>query len=210
VPGIGFFRALGLFAVPDFLDSVSCARIAADVSLNASEPGRVGLGSHGDEGRVDQTIRKVLGSTIPEPTRRSIEDHLTRVTPRLESHFQISLGACDGPHFLMYGPGAFYKPHHDVASTTESDAARRAVSVVLFLNDRADSPTLNCYGGGSLRFHGLLADPPWNRCAFSLDASPGMIVAFRSNVVHEVEPVTFGARCTMVAWFCARPPQKPS
>jgi predicted 2-oxoglutarate/Fe(II)-dependent dioxygenase YbiX len=210
VPGAGFFRALGLFVVDDFLDPDSCARISSEVTHYAAEKGRIGSGTQGEEGRLDETVRKVLGSSIPKPTRQSIGDRLTRLKPQLESHFQTPLADCDGPHFLLYGPGAFYKPHRDMASTAARAAPRRVVSAVLFLNDRSDAPRPNGYGGGSLTFHGLLTGEAWERCAFSLDASPGMIVAFRSSVLHEVEPVTFGERCTMVAWWYARPGSEAS
>jgi predicted 2-oxoglutarate/Fe(II)-dependent dioxygenase YbiX len=205
VPSVGFFRALGLFVLGDFLDPASCAQIASEVSRHASEKGRIRSATEDGEARLDETVRKVLGASIPKSTTQSIGARLAELKPRLEKHFQTSLAGCDGPHFLLYGPGAFYKPHHDVAFKAAHDTPRRAVSMVLFLNDRSDSPRPNCYGGGSLTFHGLLGDEPWKRCAFSLEASPGMLVAFRSSVLHEVEPVTFGERCTIVAWWTARP-----
>jgi predicted 2-oxoglutarate/Fe(II)-dependent dioxygenase YbiX len=72
---------------------------------------------------------------------------------------------------------------------------------VIFLNARSSVPAENRYGGGSLKFYALLDGPKWENCPFSLDAEPGLLIAFRSDTVHEVEPVTFGQRFTIVTWF---------
>jgi predicted 2-oxoglutarate/Fe(II)-dependent dioxygenase YbiX len=200
MPGAAFFRELGFFVLEDFLDQPSCAEIASEIALTASEKGRVGTRPEDGEGRLDETVRKVLRARIPRPVKQTIRDQLDRLTPRLADHFHVSLIGCDGPHFLMYGPGAFYKPHED-ADGVALDGPRRAVSIVLLLNARSEHPGPDAYAGGSLTFHGLLKGAPWDRCAFSLDVSPGTLVGFPSNVVHEVGPVTFGHRCTMVAWL---------
>lgn len=52
-----------------------------------------------------------------------------------------------------------------------------------------------------LKFYGLLDGPEWSRCGFALKPVPGMVVAFPTWVPHEVEPVTFGNRFTIVTWF---------
>ncbi len=45
--------------------------------------------------------------------------------------------------------------------------------------------------------------PQWDKCGFALEAEPGLLIAFRSDTSHEVRPVTFGERFTIVTWFTA-------
>jgi SM-20-related protein len=78
---------------------------------------------------------------------------------------------------------------------------QRRVSIVIFLSSSVQDTEQEGYGGGELAFYGLLKGPHWEDCAFTLDASPGLMIAFRPDVFHEVRPVTFGERLTIVAWF---------
>ncbi len=52
-----------------------------------------------------------------------------------------------------------------------------------------------------MTFYGLMEGAEWEKCAFSLEANSGLLIAFRSDVLHEVKPVTFGERLTVVSWF---------
>jgi predicted 2-oxoglutarate/Fe(II)-dependent dioxygenase YbiX len=74
---------------------------------------------------------------------------------------------------------------------------------VIFLNGTADDDAPAGYTGGELTFHGLLNGAEWEKCPFPLTAEPGLLVAFRSDTVHEVRPVTSGRRYTIVSWFTA-------
>ena len=104
----------------------------------------------------------------------------------------------EGPEFLVYGPGSFYTPHLDASADASTESRR--VSVVLFLNAESKEPAPDIYCGGSLTFHGLM-DGPFKKCAFSLEADAGLLIAFRSSTLHEVRPVTAGQRYSVVGWF---------
>ena len=96
----------------------------------------------------------------------------------------------------MYRPGDFYRPHRDRAARAGDfveGARSRRVSVVLFLNDG--------YSGGALTLYGLVDDPKWRAYGFPIAPAPGLLIAFASDLVHEVTPVTAGERCTAVSWF---------
>ena len=77
----------------------------------------------------------------------------------------------------------------------------RRVSVVIFLNRQSQEPAEDTYGEGNLTFYGLLEGPQWEKCAFPLNAEPGLLIAFPSDVWHEVKPVSHGRRMTVVTWF---------
>ena len=81
---------------------------------------------------------------------------------------------------------------------------QRQVSVVLFLNSESEIPNPDAYAGGSLTLYGLLQEPLWEKYGFSLKGETGLLVAFRSDVFHEVIPVTEGERFTVVSWFFSR------
>jgi predicted 2-oxoglutarate/Fe(II)-dependent dioxygenase YbiX len=54
--------------------------------------------------------------------------------------------------------------------------------------------------GGALRLYGL-ADPGDPAVPFDIVPAAGTLVAFPSDVLHEVLPVTAGVRDAIVDWF---------
>lgn len=196
MPSPGFFSSLGLFLRHGFLDPALCARLRSEMRAASSE--KASVVRKGSDA-VDESIRKVLCASLEESTALLVGERLLELEPRLEQHFGVSLTGCDGPQFLMYSDGAFYGPHRDKGGSPE--LAKRQVSIVVFLNAQSEEPAADCYGGGSLTFHGLLEGPEWENCAFPLEAEPGLLIAFSSGTLHEVKPVTFGERFTVVAWF---------
>ena len=202
MPSQEFFRRLGLFVVNDFLDAEHCAQLCSEVNASPTTQGRVGGDASRKGGWVDESRRSVLCAGVPKPTKLLLRSRLTKLKPSLEGHFQVSLNACDGPHFLRYGQGNFYTPHKDVDKDTPDHLLGRQVSIIVFLNPSSQDPAFEGgYSGGDLTFYGLLRGEPWEKCGFSLDASPGLLIAFRPDLLHEVKPVTFGQRLTVAAWF---------
>lgn len=202
MPRPEFFNRLGLFVVDNFLDAEYCAQLCSEVLASPATPGRVGGNNSRKGGWVDESRRSVLCADVPKATELLFESRLVRVKPDLEEHFQVSLADCDGPHFFRYGPGNFYSPHRDVDASSPDHLRGREVSIIVFLNPSTQDPAFEGgYGGGDLTFYGLLQGEHWDKCGFSFDASPGLLVAFRPNLMHEVKPVTFGQRLTVAAWF---------
>jgi SM-20-related protein len=198
-----FLQKLGVFTLRDFFDPNQCAQLCAEMRVASHEKGTiVDRREAAEESEVvDESVRKVLHVAMGAPTEALIESRLEELKPKLEKRFQMELTGHSGPHFLRYQPGGFYTPHRDRSPGAPPNIAARRVSVVIFLNSTSEEPAPGCYGGGALRFHGLLSGPNWENCALSLDAEPGLLVAFDSTVFHEVLPVTFGERMSVVAWF---------
>jgi SM-20-related protein len=44
----------------------------------------------------------------------------------------------------------------------------------------------------------------WKNIGLPLDARAGLLIAFRSEVFHEVQPVTHGQRLSVVGWFTGK------
>ena len=114
----------------------------------------------------------------------------------------MTLTDCQEPQFLVYREGDFFHRHRD--SRRESDAAefskQRRVSVIVFLNGEDEVPGPDVYGGGSLTFYELMSGSGVEY-GIPLVGEPGLLVAFRPELLHEVTPVTHGERYTIVSWF---------
>lgn len=205
MPKPDFFRPLGLFVVPEFLDCTSGTTLIDQILSFPAEKGMV-VKPSGEE-TVAEDVRKVKSSIIPKEIRLPLQQRLMGLIPDLEKHFSVTLDGCEPPQFLIYNPGDFFKPHKDGAhGGKHASIRRRRVSVVIFLNQESHEPSQGTYGQGHLTFYGLLDGPQWERCAFPLSAEPGLLVAFSADKLHEVTPVTHGRRFTVVTWFYAPDP----
>ncbi len=110
--------------------------------------------------------------------------------------------AWEGPQFLVYRPGDFFRPHRDRAVEPEDDVTkRRRISIVVFLNGTGETILPETFDGGALTFYGLLDDPRLRAVGYPLRAETGLLVAFRSDILHEVTPVSRGERHSVVAWL---------
>jgi SM-20-related protein len=200
MPAAEFFRSLGLFVVKDFFDGAWCERLrleAASASKSHATVVRKSLE------RLDEGMRKTKWAGVSAPTRSAVKVRLLDVKPRLERHFNVTLGDCEEPQFLAYKAGDFFRLHRDNADDPDAFAyvTERQVSTVIFLNSGAAAQGPQSYGGGALTFYGLIDDPRWKSCGFPLVGEQGLLIAFRSDVLHEVTVITGGERYSIVTWF---------
>jgi predicted 2-oxoglutarate/Fe(II)-dependent dioxygenase YbiX len=134
-----------------------------------------------------------LSVDVSSATAAAVDAALAGVRPKLERHFSLTLNGHEPPHYLVYERGAFFVAHRDQPSSEASELSARRVSIVLFLNDD--------FSGGALTFYDLIDGPGWRGVGLPCEAAAGLLVAFRSETMHEVQPVTGGRRCTIVSWF---------
>ena len=201
MPPAAFFRRFGLLVQPGFLDARSCAAIRGEMQGAPAEAGRVW--GDGPDPRLNETARRVDKLHVSAETKSRIAAGLDALVPSLASHFGIGLRGCEPPQFLRYRPGHFYEPHRDSRQGPSAPATlrERLVSVTVFLNGPADRPTPEHFGGGALTFYGLLDEPRASAVGVPLVGEEGLLVAFRAETLHGVEPVTHGERCALVTWF---------
>jgi SM-20-related protein len=201
MPKGDFFRRFGLFVIEEFFDLDLCRDIRAKVDQAAHAAATVGSGK--PEFEVDKKVRSVSWASMDAPVVELVKSRLTDLTPDLDRHFSVTLASCQPPQFLHYREGDFYQAHRD--STPHAEGApvskARRISAVIFLNAGADEPEPGTYGGGALTFFGLFDDPVGQAVGFPLDASEGMLVAFKSETIHSVAPVTHGDRYTIASWY---------
>lgn len=196
-----FLARLGIFVSRGFLDASQCAMLRREIRSAGGAPAPIRRGA---EAVVDEEVRRVRRSEVSQAARSLVVDRFRGLIPVLGRHFRVQLRRVEQPSFLRYGPGDFYVPHRDSVSDPEAPAEMQArqVSVVVFLNAHGEEESDGeSYGGGALTFAGLLDAPRLGTIAIPLEPEAGLLVAFRSDVLHSVEPVTWGERYSVVGWF---------
>jgi len=200
MPTLTFFKQLGLFILPDFLDPESRVSLWRQMAAAPAEEAVV-VGPRGEQ-QLDLATRKVDCCLPSKEVRVRLEQRLQEIKPEIERHFGLRLSNCETPQYLIYAPGDFFKPHLDAGDYGgQNFTSSRRVSVVIFLNRQSQEPAEDAYGEGQFTLYGLLDGPQWEKCACPLDAEPGLLIAFPSDKWHEVKPVSHGRRFTVVTWF---------
>lgn len=171
----------------NFIDVTTRERVRRELRATAGALANV----YGVRADIDTNVRSVRKLDVEPELRDLVTQKFNDVRPRLERHFGIEVSCCEELQFLRYLPGDFFVAHQDGNTPLiRDDSMHRRISAVLFLDD--------AYEGGSLVFHGRYPDYDQRQV---VRATPGTLVAFRSETTHEVTPVTNGERYTIVTWY---------
>jgi SM-20-related protein len=200
MPSGDFIARFGIFIRHGFLPDDLCNRIVADI--RSGKGSRATVGNTNGANIIDESVRRVSDVKVREQTLSYIETPLEVLKPRLEKYFQVGLSHYQRPTFLYYRIGDHYVPHSD-SDDGAGFSRERKISVVIFLNDPSQHEAHGFYGGGDLVIFGLIKAPGMKGRGFPLAAKKGLLVAFPSDLVHEVMPVTHGERFTMVTWYAS-------
>jgi SM-20-related protein len=186
-----------LLTIKNFLGAAALEDILSQMRTARSGPATV-YGREAD-GAVETLVRKVTRVNMPAETLEHVTRQLLDRKGEIESYFGEGLGECEEPQFLRYQEGDFFIPHQDGNTPLILDESRlRKVSIVIFLSAQAQEQTGGAYSGGSLVLHGTY---PNYEVRFPVTNDPGTLVAFRAQTTHEVTPVTYGERYTIVSWY---------
>jgi SM-20-related protein len=201
MPTAEFFTRLGLFVHKNFLEQELCARCCSE--MKEAVQAQATIVSPNGTNVIDENIRKVKWVDVPAATISLVRARLLALMPTLERHFNVALTGYESPQFLTYHEGDFYRVHNDGGNGADTPAPtrERKVSVVIFLNGQAQQQADDSYCGGSLTFYGLIDDPRWLTYGFPLHNEPGLLIAFRSDILHQILPVTYGKRYSIVSWL---------
>jgi SM-20-related protein len=190
----------GLFLRRQFIDAETCARIIAEIRSAPTTQAPVYI--EGSPDLVHEDVRKATSLHPSAETVAWIHKRLFQQIPAFRDHFKIDLTDCEQPQFLVYGAGDFFVRHQDGNSDQlDFDHLRvRRISIVVFLNDASTDLEAGTFQGGALLFcregdaeHEPLTLPLWGET--------GLLVAFASETLHEVAPVTDGERFTIINFF---------
>ena len=196
-----FFRTFGLYIARDFFDRELCARLRAEARAAAAAPATVR--KLGAEYVVNEEVRRTQLARVSEASEQLVERRLMALKGTLEHHFKVTTSGIRRPQFLVYCEGDFFRPHADSSAAVDAPAVAtgRRVSIVMFLNGEGDPADDESYTGGSLTFYGLMHDSRADDRGFPVTGETGLLVAFPSQYVHSVTPVTRGTRFTIVSWL---------
>ena len=183
---LAFFRAMNFLVAENFFSADECARLRDEMRSGESRNATVAR-ERADAYSVDENLRRTRRIYVSESAAQSVTASLDAFRPRAATHFNIPLSETETPQFLLYRPGDFFVRHAD---RDPDGVNRRAVSIIAFLNDD--------FEGGALKFYGGVED---KLLTLTLQPAEGLLIGFRSEWLHEVEPVTAGERFTIVSWY---------
>jgi predicted 2-oxoglutarate/Fe(II)-dependent dioxygenase YbiX len=169
----------------------------------SSSEGSLARVAKADEQLLDESYRRTVTKMVSEETHSLISEKLAGLRGVLGAYFGVELSHPQKPVFLYYRAGDFFRCHTDKGNNPQhpDDVRDRLVSAVVFLNDETDEPRDGAYTGGSFIIYGLLKDPRFEGQGFKVRGTAGTLIAFGSEMFHEVTPVTSGVRLTAVSWF---------
>ena len=180
--------------IENALDAESCAQIRRAMDVGVAEAAEV----LDEQIELQEDVRRTSHIEVDEATLQRLDRTLDTHRARIEQFFGLSLPEREGISLLRYDAGGFFKPHRDHGYVDSwPGAARRRVSLVLFLTTSCELDPTGTFSGGVLRLH--FDEAP----ARSRDIHPraGRLVAFLSSTLHEVTPVTAGVRDAVVDWL---------
>ena len=183
-----------IFITERAMDEATCRRVRSAMDAGVPEPTEVL-----EEGMaVREDARQASHIEVPQAILDLVEGCLDAQRDAIGAFFRRRIRSREGVSLLRYEPGGFYGPHVDRAVvSTWPEAAERAVTVVLFLDSSRDRAPDGAFSGGLLR---LFPVGP-GAVPVEIAAVQGTLVAFPSDMVHEVTPVMSGRRDTAVDWF---------
>jgi SM-20-related protein len=191
---------LNLFLRPNFLDCQTCVDIRRAALSSPTTQAPVYIPNSTE--LVHETIRKTTSFHPVDEIVSDVHQRLLQQKVSLERHFGRTLSDCERPQFLHYRQGDFFVRHQDGnTEQSEFDHLRiRRISIVVYLNDFSVAPIADTFSGGLLNFYqadDVRAETP----AYSLEGTTGLLVAFAADTTHEVSPITWGERFTIISWF---------
>jgi predicted 2-oxoglutarate/Fe(II)-dependent dioxygenase YbiX len=184
-----------VFVRPSLWDAATCARVRAAMDHGRPEPAEIYRGDY----VVDADVRRTLDIEVDAATICEVEQTFERLRGEVSIFFGTALTGAEGPGFLRYLAGGFYRAHQDALEEAAGETHARRISVVLFLTTTGGRDVGRCEGG-ALR---LCESPGSSHARAVLDIVPvaGTFLAFPSCTRHEVLPVTAGIRDVIVDWF---------
>ena len=193
-----FFDQFGVWIVPNFLPQEKVNELRSLLREARKVKSEIGIEGSKHKGLLDEQIRKSRNLVAPPEAENYMQTQMLHLKPSCERKFSIPLSHYEGPQFLIYGPGDFFKLHRDFPSKNQNHSDKRKISITLFLNDGAHNAEKDEFQGGQ-----LVLNCPQQKgfVQLPLRGVAGALIAFRSGVFHEVKPVIAGERITLVGWF---------
>ena len=191
-----------VYCVRTFLNSADCSRLAGEIDAGPLCAAPLREPGCGDV--VASYRRRAEYLVKPSDAQALVARRLAAMTADLAAYFDVGLSGAQPPQFLRYARGGYLRPHQDRSDDPRhaADIRGRRITAVLFLNGQTPLPSDGGYCGGDLRLFRVDDHPD---PVLGIAGEAGMLVAFLSEVVHEVRPVTWGVRRSVAAWYVDTP-----
>ena len=169
-----------IFVAPEFWSAQRCEGVRAAIGRAELSRAEIFVTDY----CVDEGVRRTFEADVDPDIVREAEESIAAARPLVAEFYGVALVGSEGPAFLRYPPGGFYRAHRDCLAESDEEFPRR-ISVVLFVTDACEGGTLRIYG----------------RSVHDIHPRAGTLVAFPAAWLHEVLPVTAGVRDAIVDWF---------
>jgi len=179
--------------IDEWLDAAACARVCRAMDAGTPEIAEILDATIAP----DETVRRSSHIDVDLETFAWLDGVLDASRAPVQQHFAMTPAGREGISLLRYQPGDYFKPHRDWGVVPSwPDAARRRISLVLFLQTSREADPAGTFSGGALR---LYDDEGGG--VHDIHPRAGTLVAFLSTTLHEVTPITDGVRDALVDWF---------
>lgn len=174
-----------LFTLPSLLNLDQAAALRRELSLLAYEDGTVTANGIAARAKNNQQLG------FHTPKAHELSNEVASVLLSNASFQRLCLPVkLTAPMFNLYREGMYYGPHSDSAlMRSQNGPIRGDLSMTIFLSDPSE------YAGGELH----ISDANSGNHYIKLPA--GSAICYPSYAVHEVLPVTAGARWACVLWI---------
>ena len=194
------FKTPNVATTAGFLPLPECRDIVRAMEASPGEPAQV---VRAGESILDETMRFCLDHAFPDAFKDPIGARLTAFFESHRTELDSDADFLYGPYFMSYGKGAFFRPHRDVANH-KNDPPRLAAhrwSLLVYLNGREPAGDLPTFDGGALIIYET--NPKLRDRRVVIVPQPGLLVLFRSNLMHEVSTVLEGTRYAVAGWMAS-------
>jgi Rps23 Pro-64 3,4-dihydroxylase Tpa1-like proline 4-hydroxylase len=192
------FLTPNIATVRGFLPVPECAETIAAMDAAPREAAQV---VRAGESILDQSLRFCFDHHLPEDFKDGVGERMARYFGRHCGRFESDADYLYGPYFMSYEQGSYFRAHRDVANH-KNDPARLAAhrwSLLLYLNGRDRAGMLPAFDGGALIVYET--DPSVRDRRVVIVPEPGMLVLFRSALLHEVAILHGGTRYAVAGWM---------
>ncbi len=192
------FKTRNIASTANFLSLAECRDIVRAMEASPREPAQI---VRAGESILDQSLRFCFDHHFPEAFKRAIGDRMAAYFDAHRTEFDSDADYIYGPYFMSYEKGSFFRAHRDVANH-KNDPPRLAAhrwSILLYLNGREPADDMPTFDGGALIIYET--EPQLRDRRVVIVPQPGMLVLFRSFLMHEVAMVQEGTRYAVAGWM---------
>jgi predicted 2-oxoglutarate/Fe(II)-dependent dioxygenase YbiX len=182
----------------DVLSPKECAHFISSMQTATSTEGLV---LRGGREILARDTRVCLDHKVAQTVRDEFSERIAPLQGEILESFGLRSCVTNGPYFVSYGPGAFFRLHQDTGHHVDDPqvVTDRLLSLVLYLNGREATTETPAFDGGAFAIYDPLL--PGLRGRHIVVPQPGTLIVFKSECFHEVLTVHEGIRYSVILWY---------